>query len=1352
MTVNCSPSCSGDACCAHVNKMSCKQRRGKITLFLFVVNVYFYTFQVGHSVSLGQREEEEGLPEVQESPATRWERIQQDDDAQQRHLDEQRRRGQSLLKSTRPGLTGLRPQSAVFPGEPIPYFRAPTLDDSSSWTVGNIRSSASDPEDGYQADFTGVHGVQGKVMGPSLDSSPHSSEWLAMRPLVQCDDSVMTFTASGEEFKHLLVDREGASPISPFQLPPYCGYSVRTSWSDLEMMVPYDACYITQENGSYVLPMLWWGSPLKLSCPMQTSTAVPPLSHSAPSVLCSSYGMAVQIQGQEQDIQILGVIVNGGWGPFVSEECAYRVPSHPGELAFFISYGAPCITNGDGLHLQLILDDQEFILSCPVSPQFPYVPSPPPPPSSPVDPQLPYIPDPVSPAPTSPPPPPHPPPPPPPPPPPQPPTQEQIAQLPDFSHYPYPGFHYLQFPQVYPPGPQPARPSQPTPGGPPGPHQQQQQQQQQQQSLYPTGPGKLPYSPGEHPKYPSSPDQPPAEVQATSAPDLSPVEDRSPHQFSKLPVGPFEYASGGYYPYVPFYYPPLTPAPTSAAKTTTTTTTTVTPATHPPKPPASPNYPPYYLQIPYYPAPTAAPVTQAPAPLPPSPPSPPPSPPKQPVGPHYPVGPFYPPASYSSYYHYGLFSYPGLEVQPAIAPSSPPPPPTTTTTTTTAMVPKQPDSPSYPYGQFYAQRPIYFPPPTPPPPAKKKDETTPQEPPEKVDAQANCPYSHTTGSYYPYPYYYHPLYPPHYHPPYPPVPQYPEIQPPTTTTTITPTTTTTTPTTTTATPTTTSYTASTTAGPTPQTPHLQCLMGRMVVFLPFAHPDSIQVRDQMKTWLFISGVSPLCGYMLQMAEGSGVILHSPLPTCHSQPRTPMTISLPLRFWDLSMAQYRDLDLQCAYQTTPETPAPVTPPVSTTTPSTTEGTVSPTVVPKPKVFCTSHQMTVELPSGPSSAIVVKDIKGNQMNLQDAPKHCGYSARKGKDGKIRLSLQLHSRCHMSVQGKMYIITVVYMTVSGRREAQLSCPVVVPGSGQECNLPSEQRLPCGPSSVSQPQCLSMGCCFSKHPPACYYPMDECTIDRHFVFSVPASLTDPPLSPALLVAAGNSTCKPQRVTSDYALFKIPMDGCGTRRVTVGKTVIYMVEIINKMQAISLNYGTITRDSPVRLLVECRFLPGTVLSVSYLVKTPSLGPEVQTKGMFGVQLRIAKDGQYSSYYPQYHQPLQMLLGKPLYLEVRLLNAPDPSLVLLVNYCVAYPRSGKAVWMLLYNGCPNPLDPALKQAVISDPRPPSPQAQTRRFTITTFQFLPDSEFKDPDEEIYFMCSTEICSPRDGPCVEGCFGQ
>ncbi|CAJ1053473.1 uncharacterized protein LOC117815806 [Xyrichtys novacula] len=1248
--------------------MSCKQEK-KRTSFLLAVTVHFCIIQLTYSVSLGTYQQ-------QESHANFWERrTKNHPDAYLRgwRLVEYVIKNPGLRESNQPGIKELLREYTILPEGPVPRLSANKPDeidknfafDSSSWTTGLVnpqpRSSSSTSADGYQADFTGFNGVQGKVMGQLLDSSTHVSGWQAMRPLVQCDDGAMTVMAPGEGLPHLLVDREGASPISPFHLPPYCGYSVRSRLSDLEMTVPYDACYITKENGSYVLPLLWGGSPLKVSCPVQMSS--PASFSSTPAVFCSSYGMAVQILLQERGIPMIAAVVNGDWGPFVSAECAYLIHSHPGQLIFFIPYSAPCITSRDGLHVQLLLDNQAYILSCPVSPEFPYAPVfPSSPPATPGDPQSPYIPDPVSPAPTSPPPPT--------PPPPQPPTQEQKAQLPEYPHYPYPGFHYQKLPQVFPPGPQPALPPRPTPDSPPGP------QPKSLQALHPSG------------------------------------TDEQLHSFNSN-----QYPSEMYHPYVPFYYPAVTPAPTPPAETTTSTPTTVPPATQPPQPPANPYYPLYYPHMPYDHAPVVTQVTQEHATPSPSPPSPAPtSPPKQPQGPpQFPLESSYPPASYRSPYHIQEYFHPepGVEVPSTSAsPQSPPP-------TTRPIDPEPPLSPRAP------------------PPAKHKALTPPQDP-------AICPaHSHTICNYYyPYPYYpyYYPLYP-SYYPPYPLVSQYPQTLPPGTTEKP-------------SIPTTTS-TASTPTTPTkpaPQTPNLECLSGRMVVFLPFAHPDSIQVRAQTKTWSFLPSVSPQCGYMLQAVEGSGVYLHSPLPACHSQLRTPTTTSLPLRFWDLSLAQYRTVDLQCPYQTIPETPAPATPSPLPKLPDTTESKVGPSVIPKPEVFCSSHQLNVELPPGPISDVVVGDIKGNQMKLQDAPKQCGYFARKGKDGKIRLSLQLHSRCHMSVQGKMYIITVYYMTVNGRREAQLSCPVISQMSGQECNLLSEQRLPCGHGSVSRPQCLSMGCCFSKHSSACYYPMDECTIDRHFVFSVPASLTEPPLSPALLVAAGNFSCKPQRVTSDYALFKIPMDGCGTRRVMVGKTAVYMVEVINQVQTVSLNYGTITRDSPVRLLVECRYMPNTVLSVSYMVKTPTLGPEVQTQGMFGVQLRIAKDAMYSSYYPQYHQPLQMLLGKPLYLEVRLLNAPDPNLVLLVHYCVAYPRSGKAVWLLLYNGCPNPLDPAPQQAVLFDPPPPSPQAQTRRFTISTFQFLPDGEFKDADEEIYFMCSTEICSPRDGPCVEGCFGQ
>lgn len=78
------------------------------------------------------------------------------------------------------------------------------------------------------------------------------------------------------------------------------------------------------------------------------------------------------------------------------------------------------------------------------------------------------------------------------------------------------------------------------------------------------------------------------------------------------------------------------------------------------------------------------------------------------------------------------------------------------------------------------------------------------------------------------------------------------------------------------------------------------------------------------------------------------------------------------FWDLSLAQYRTLDLQCPYQTIPETPAPATPSPPPKLPGTTKSKVYPPVVPKPEVFCYAHQMNVVLPSGPISEIVVKGV--------------------------------------------------------------------------------------------------------------------------------------------------------------------------------------------------------------------------------------------------------------------------------------------------------------------------------------------------------------------------------------------
>ncbi|XP_051940234.1 uncharacterized protein LOC127613305 [Hippocampus zosterae] len=1177
--------------------MNCDEKGIKYNLYLFLVTTYF--FHLCGSVPPAPLGSRISVHEAQESSLT--ERGQVKQDVTKGNLNELLVQGSELHGSSKSGYNKFGSRTEAFYADHIPDFSKSKVSEavpheslSWTWTKGKAIKSQSllDTEDGYQSDFTGFSAVPGKVLVSSSDTVPRASEWLALKPVLLCDQNFMSFTASGQGFSQLLVDKGGASPVSLFQLSLYCGYTVRKSWSDLHMVVPYDACYITQENNSYVLPMLWWGNPLKLSCPVRKPMA----ASSIPVVLCSPYGMAVYLHQRENGLPVLGVLGNGVWSPFVSSECAYRVDSQPEEFIFFIPFVASCLR--DGQELKLVFDKQEIMLSCTLSP---------PPSSLPqsgetLQPHVPYTKNPSTPPPSS--------------------VQDPIAELPDFRHATDTGLPYTQIPRLPNPGFQPDIRNRFSPVG-------------------------APVAPLHQFPYPSTyqPDAP-----ASSAQD----------QIVQLPGHPHLAYPGFRYPTFPHVYPPDS------------------------KP-----------AIPWF-SPGGVPGAPSNA---------------------LPVAPGFSAQDQIPLRHdYPQFAYPGFRsptFSSVYLPGS------------KSAIPPHPSQDSgpgaLPHHFQYPKNPLPAPPPTPP----------------TQDQMAQFPYNfHSAYSKFL-------------------APQFPQVYLP----------------------------ASEPAGPSqataPQAPHPPTILDYLQIpsypipagsmSRPHPPPFSPPKQPAMPHYHLPSNLysfhNPHEHFFHPQKDHSHlppstfanpsypypqdpIYLLSPPSEEHHQANCPPYSQTPCGSY-----QYAYPDSYPPYSPihTPVSQYPTESPASTQKPLFGKTSINPSVVPKPKVFCSSNQMVVQLPPGPISEIVVKDAKGNEISIQEAPKHCGYSPSIGKNGKIHFSLELHTRCHMSVKDNMYTISVTHMTQSGRMEAQFYCPASASSSGHDCSLPKDQRIPCQQGLVSQASCLSMGCCFSKQPPACYYHMDECTVDRHFVFSVPASLTEPPLSPGQLGVANNSTCKPVKVTSDYALFKLPMDGCGARRMEVGKTLIYMVEVINIVQTISLNYGTITRDSPVRLLVECRYVPGSALTVSYLVKTPTLGPAVQTQGVFGVQLRLAKDAQYTSYYPQYHQPLQMLLGKPLYLEVRMLNAPDPTLRLLVHYCVAYSRSGSSVWVLLYNGCPNPLDPT-SQVVQSDPQSHSPDPQTRRFTMTTFQFLSEGDIKDLNEEIYFMCATEFCSTLDGPCVEGCFGQ
>ncbi|KAL6460372.1 hypothetical protein MHYP_G00303380 [Metynnis hypsauchen] len=329
--------------------------------------------------------------------------------------------------------------------------------------------------------------------------------------------------------------------------------------------------------------------------------------------------------------------------------------------------------------------------------------------------------------------------------------------------------------------------------------------------------------------------------------------------------------------------------------------------------------------------------------------------------------------------------------------------------------------------------------------------------------------------------------------------------------------------------------------------------------------------------------------------------------------------------------------------------------------------------------------------------------------------------------------------------------------------------------CSVPSGQRLPCGHPGVAAAECLRKGCCRDQATFACYYPMDVCLADGQFVFVVPSTVGGLPINPARLMAVGRTSCKPVLANKHFAIFKFGVTECGTRSYQIGETTVYLAEVQSPIRKHIMQYGMITRDHPVRLMVECRYSKGSLdlqapadspvltalpaplasqsrpmkgwVGAGYMVKSASLPALVRAKGLFGVQLRIAEDKTFTKFSSEDHKPLKVLLGKPVYLELRI-NSPNPKATLVVDYCVAFPRSAKSALVLLYEGCPNPLDS--DNISILYVAGQSQDRHVRRFEVKAFQFMDQSVNQYLNEEIYFMCSTEVCMPSQTPCKETCF--
>ncbi|KAM6899997.1 uncharacterized protein FYW49_018113 [Xenentodon cancila] len=324
--------------------------------------------------------------------------------------------------------------------------------------------------------------------------------------------------------------------------------------------------------------------------------------------------------------------------------------------------------------------------------------------------------------------------------------------------------------------------------------------------------------------------------------------------------------------------------------------------------------------------------------------------------------------------------------------------------------------------------------------------------------------------------------------------------------------------------------------------------------------------------------------------------------------------------------------------------------------------------------------------------------------------------------------------------------------------AAPTSTPKNHHNCAVHTRERLPCGHQGISASNCKKRGCCVDLSKPACYYPLDECTLDQHFIFAIRRNSAAIPVDPKKLVIPGRPLCKPAIVNDKVAIFKMKFTDCGARSYDVGDVKIHLIEVHATVRVLNLKYGLITRTDPIRFLIECRYnkhgiTQQLMASVDYMVKTTSnyktsitkMPSSIISHSPYGVELRIAKDHTYSSYFPTHHQPLRVLLGHPVYLEL-VLTSPAPDAVILVNYCLAYPDSAMNALVLVYEGCANPNDPTVAILKVSG----TPNNHQRRFVVNAFHFMDQKTSLYLNEEINFMCSVEVCRTSEKMCEEKCF--
>ncbi|KAG2465702.1 ZP4 protein, partial [Polypterus senegalus] len=353
---------------------------------------------------------------------------------------------------------------------------------------------------------------------------------------------------------------------------------------------------------------------------------------------------------------------------------------------------------------------------------------------------------------------------------------------------------------------------------------------------------------------------------------------------------------------------------------------------------------------------------------------------------------------------------------------------------------------------------------------------------------------------------------------------------------------------------------------------------------------------------------------------------------------------------------------------------------------------------------------------------------------------------------------ARQALAEKGYQYVVTVAVGTRSNVKTFTCQKPVRRSGSvAKRCTVADGEKLPCGgSSSITQADCEANNCCYdsSSSTSPCYYANDvtvQCTLDGQFVVVVSMNVTLPPLDLGFLQLVDSSSigCSPVTSLSSFVMYQFPVSACGSTVQLAGGNVTYQNALSAAITVRTGPDGSITRDSVYKLFFQCTYSGSQDVQVEAEVYTVAPPLPVVEQGPFDLELVIATDSSYGSYYVDADYPVTKTLRDPVAVEVHIVNRTDPNLVLTLGDCWVTPgpsASSQPQWSLLVNGCPNTGDNYLTSLVTVDSTSGvAYPSHYKRFVFEMFAFVDPVAQQALAEKVGFLAKAR----RSGSVAKRC---